>query len=398
MTRIAVAWELGGGLGHVGVLAPIIMRLVERGHHVSLISRHLSSSAKVLEGISVDHYQAPIKTKRSGGPDRSGSYAEMLLNVGYRDRWELRGQFLAWQSLWRTLRPDVVLLDHAPTAAIASQGMELPYFTIGTGFCQPPAVFPLPPFVWWKPHDAAALAQQETSVVEHVRQVLPEVESSFRGIGQLVDQANGNFLTTFRELDHYPNRDEATYYGSWSPPLTRSSFPGWPAAGARKVFAYLKPMPCLNDLILWLDRSGHSVVIVGDGIDFAPWRGQVSSRTMLLDHAVDLTELKATCDLAILNGNHGVSCEFLLAGVPLLQLPLSQEQLIMTHVSVTMGAALGAAPTQVSQVLSQLQAALANTRLREQAAAFAQRYVGFNAAESQDRIVDTLLHACSTAS
>ena len=369
------------------------MRLVERGHHVSLVSRHLSSAARVLDGVSLDHYQAPIRTKRVGGPDRSGGYAEMLLNIGYREPWELRGRFLAWKSLWRTLRPDVVLLDHAPTATLAARAMELPYFTIGTGFCQPPSVFPLPPFVWWKPHDAAVLAQQETNVVEHIRQVLPELESSFHGIGQLTDQANGNFLTTFRELDHYPSRGEATYYGSWSPPLSRNSFPGWPAAGAKKIFAYVKPMPCLNDLILWLDRSGHSVVMVGDGIGFAPLQGKVSSRTMLLDQAIDLTELKASCDVAILNGNHGVSCEFLLAGVPLLQIPLTQEQLVMTHVSVTMGTALGAAPTQVPQVISQLQAALGNASLREQAVAFAQRYADFDAAESQDRIVDALVSA-----
>ncbi|MHC2071090.1 glycosyltransferase [Bremerella sp. T1] len=395
MANVAVAWELGGGLGHLGVLAPLVRELKRKGHQISLISRNLATSVRLFGGGEFPHFQAPVRTKKSANPiDRPLTYGDMLLNLGYEDEIELLGLFEGWKGLFSLLKPDIVLHDHSPTAMLASLSLQLPAFTIGTGFCQPPPIFPLPPMAWWRPHDPMELAERESSLIDRIHRTIPGIEQPLTGLGRLFELVQGNFLTTFCDLDHYPSRQDAQYFGSWSPPLSRSAFTGWRPASGKKIFAYLKRMPCLGDLIRWLSESGHSVVVVGDRIDFTPLRKLVSNRIQLLDKAIDLTEIKKTCDLAILNGNHGVTCEFLLAGVPILQIPLMQEQSILSHVTVQKGFAFSASASHVPQVISQLNAALTSKQLQENSSRFASQLGSYDAEAQQHKIVETICAAC----
>ena len=42
MAKILMCWEMGAGLGHLAVLKPIAVELIQRGHRVSLALRNLS--------------------------------------------------------------------------------------------------------------------------------------------------------------------------------------------------------------------------------------------------------------------------------------------------------------------------------------------------------------------
>ena len=59
-----MTWELGGGLGHTTLLAPIAKRLVQRGHCVLAALKDLSRADAVMATVGVELLQAPTKTRR----------------------------------------------------------------------------------------------------------------------------------------------------------------------------------------------------------------------------------------------------------------------------------------------------------------------------------------------
>ncbi|WP_409994409.1 glycosyltransferase [Bremerella cremea] len=92
-----------------------------------------------------------------------------------------------------------------------------------------------------------------------------------------------------------------------------------------------------------------------------------------------------SCDLAIMNGNHGTCCEFLLAGRPVFHIPLTFEQAVFSRRTHELGVSLDAVPNQTQQVIQQLSAMMKSSTFREQAQAFASRYVEFDPDQAIER-------------
>ncbi|MCG8648763.1 MAG: hypothetical protein MI861_02960, partial [Pirellulales bacterium] len=65
MAKILFAWELGGGLGHIGPFAPIARQLLCQKHEVCLAVRDISRVGKLYSGLDVTLFQAPTKTHRT---------------------------------------------------------------------------------------------------------------------------------------------------------------------------------------------------------------------------------------------------------------------------------------------------------------------------------------------
>src|SRR5690606_29674918 len=79
----------------------------------------------------------------------------------------------------------------------------------------------------------------------------------------------------------------------------------------------------------------------------------------------------------------GTGTQCLLAGVPLLMLPLYMEQMVFSRRVVELGAGLMAEPHRLDTFEHALQRALCDCRYRERARAFAQRHAGYSAAHHQ---------------
>src|SRR5690606_33749874 len=143
----------------------------------------------------------------------------------------------------------------------------------------------------------------------------------------------GNLLTTFRELEHFQFRRGGEYLGAWSR-TSGDAIPGtaeapWPSGEGARIYAYLKPGPYVPDLLRWISGHRFPALVVGDGISLQELQSHCGSSVHATNQPLDLKTIARSCDLAILNGNHGTTCEFLLAGVPILQIPINFEQAIL---------------------------------------------------------------------
>lgn len=173
MARILFAWELGGNFGHLGQLLPLASQLQARGHEVVFALRDVTRAEVMLGTRGFAYLQAPLWHARTARPSAPPcSYSEILQQYGYSDHEGLLGMVRAWREIYRLIDPQVVLLDHAPTALLASRGLEAVCVMYGVGFCSPPRVTPFPNFRTWQKIPQERLEASDARVLETVNHVL----------------------------------------------------------------------------------------------------------------------------------------------------------------------------------------------------------------------------------
>ena len=319
--NILLTWELGGGLGHLARLRPLALKLAGAGHSVILALRHSTYNANMPAGLVV--VPAPASPKAREAIAEPVSIADILHNEGASDARQLAAQVRAWRGLFDVLRPDVVVMDYSPIALLALQGLEPARITLGTGFASPPAVSPLPNLREWQNHYPDRIQRTEDTLLNALNEQLSKQDQpALNCVGELFERVDATLLATFPELDHYPQRHHGEYVGTWSD-LTGQE-PEWPAADGPRVFVYLKPFRGLPRLLDQLAaRSLPSLIYIGGQVPTERWQG---SSLRFADHPVDMEATAQGCDLAILHAGHGTTAAMLLAGKPILQLPIHVEQ------------------------------------------------------------------------
>jgi UDP:flavonoid glycosyltransferase YjiC (YdhE family) len=387
MARILVTWELGGGLGHLVPLASIIGALTKRGHQLFAAVRELAHLEAVFGDLEVLYLQSPVKTTRAANcVNTPRTFAHILHNAGFGEPSELTVMTRAWRNLYEFIQPDLILFDYSPTAVLASRAIETKRVVIGTGFCCPPDACPLPDFRPWLPAQSELLRRDEDRVLANVNRLLESwrLEPLDR-LARLHVQVDATILATFPKLDAYPNRGEAEYFGVWS--NAGGKEPVWPAATGKKVFAYLKHFPGLPQLLEALNRSRRPALVYLDPPD-ADLRTRFESPTLRFEpEPLDLNAIGKTCDLAILNGGHGATASLLLAGKPLLEIPLNLEQSLNSAAVTRLGAGLTGDLNQPTQNITQFLALLQSDEYARAARRFAAEHVGFDPERQVERIV-----------
>ena len=156
MARLLLAWERGGGSGHVVILAQLAQRLLARGHQVHLAWRDLEPCARLLgEAFGSERlhlWQAPVCHERADDASHPASYPELLLRAGFRDAEGLLARVRAWRRMLDAIDPALLLADYAPTALLAARNSPIAVAQIGSSFLVPPiARQPFPSFNDWQP-------------------------------------------------------------------------------------------------------------------------------------------------------------------------------------------------------------------------------------------------------
>jgi hypothetical protein len=339
MSRILFAWELGAGAGHVASFLPCALLLQERGHEVVFAVRDLPRTEIALGGHPFPILQSPIFVRDNITLPPAVSYPELLLRFGYGDASDLRGMARGWLGLFETVRPDLVVVDHGPTALLAARIADLRRSAIGTGFSLPPRIDPMPSFRPWLdvPHDR--LVTSERHVVDAVNQVVLGLggRTPLGVLADLFDVAE-SFLCTVPELDHY-DRTDGTY---WGPTVDRrvGDEPEWPAATGPRIFVYLPgTYGGLDRLLHDLRSIRASKLLYLPGRQ--PGKKAVSSDASMRisPNPVRMERVLEQCDLVVCHAGHGTVAAALLAGRPLLLIPDHVEQLLLARKVVALGVA-----------------------------------------------------------
>jgi hypothetical protein len=264
------AWELGGGNGHLGRFFPIARSLLDFGHSLTLVVRDPVRATKLFEGLDVDILQAPLwPTSERSRIISPTNYSQVLFNVGFGEHAICRQVLTQWQSIENRVRPDLVIADHAPGILFALNHQR-PAVAIGTGFSIPQTGVPMPSFaltgVRADENQTLDFAMGiETDLLQTLNRVRRELDlEELESLGEVFDRCHATFLTTFRELDHYTGRRDATYRGA----IAYDGFNGeniiWPSGIGPRIFAYLKRSRGLGHLLDAIGQSGCPAIIVVD--------------------------------------------------------------------------------------------------------------------------------------
>lgn len=386
MARILIAWELGDGLGHLGSFPLLSQYLLGRGHQVTLAVRDLASAEPVLGHLGggiggARLVQAPIWLGDPGKLPLAASYAEVLQRVGHTDPQALTGLVRGWRGLFDSVAPQVAMFNHSPTALLAARGLGFPRVVQGTGFTCPATAGPRPVFPLWAPVDPARTLPLEARLLGTMNHALEWVGA--RPLDALADlfSVEGVFLNTLGELDPYRGLRRAPEYLGPVPSQTRGVSAEFPAGPGPRVLAYLKrSYGHLAPMLDGLRRSGAAVLAYVAGFTQAEAQDWSSGRMRVSERPFDTGPLLPEADLVVHHGGHGTCADALLAGVPMLVLPLHVENWVNGQAVAGCGAGLVAGWGQGLDAPAGLRQALGDGGLRARAQSVKAEYAGLDRA------------------
>lgn len=383
MANFLLGWELGGGLGHAARLKPLAEELHRRGHRCIFMLRDLVQTDNVLRGTPFLRLQAPVWLHQTmGGPATQVSLAEILTGNGYLQAAHLQAMAQGWLAAIELTQADAVIADYAPTAVLAARMAGRPSSGIGIGFYVPPDVAPVPAFRDWEPVPAARVLHADSAVLACANAVLAaNGRPVFDRLAQLF-RGDDPLLCTWPELDHYGRGELPAgqrYFGPNFLPHAGAA-PEWPAGEGPKVFAYLKSAhPDHAEVLKALARIGCRVLCYLPEMAAGKPTPVTSPNIRYSLAPVDLGRAFAECQLVICHGGEATLAQALLAGVPLLLLPMQAEQFLISRCVARTGAGINAAemrrPTDFEALIRRL---IERPEARDAAAVIAQEHAGFD--------------------
>lgn len=369
-------------------MIPLAARLAQRGYRVDA---YLSDpqAASGFPGTSDLHiFPAPRWVGSVMQPDGL-NYAEILVNFGFHSADALRQLVDAWRE--RIAGADLLVSNVAPGALLAARTLGVPALEISQGFHVPPPACPSPPFRDWEPAPRARLVSSDRRVIQAVNAVLAEHQGApIESIGELF--AGRTLLQTYPELEMYPERGPAEYFGVI--PVVGGPRIDWPQ-GRPRILAYVyADYRHLDALLAALARTGWPVIVVCPALDGERRAAHASRRMVFSDGLVDFQAMAEGADAVICHGSHQTTAEALLVGKPLLLLPTQLEQFLTTRRVVRQGAALGILQDVAQPDFSTaLKNVTQDPKFAQHADEFARRY----RTHRRDAALDTLVARCEAA-
>jgi UDP:flavonoid glycosyltransferase YjiC (YdhE family) len=391
MSRIVLAWELGSNLGHLSRLLPLARRLQGLGHSPVIMTRDVLAAARVLRRSDIPFIQAPLALV-AGANAAPVSYAELIWRHGWAEPLHLWGLVQSWACAFRMLEPSVVVLDHAPTAALAARIANIGRVLIGTGFEIPPRESPLPPFPLLETANKQQAVHLERMVLRNVNTVLGELDApALQALHELFD-VDACFLTTFAELDHYGARDGAHYVGPIGQ-VDDGEVVEWPPGSTgQHAFAYLRPeIAGAREVLRALANRGVSVVCYMPGASSAYIESLRVPQIHLASRPVKLEQIFEQTDLCVSYAPAGTVTSFLLEGIPQLMLPQHLEAQLTASRVEQLGAGLTIRdPTSEAAIARDIERVLCESQFKARAGDFAARHRGVDATVAVALIADRI--------
>lgn len=387
MATICFTWELGQGFGHLIRYRNLIEQLIADGHCVSFLAKNATSAARVFEGLKVSIIGVePGSTPQAHRLPFLNSYPDILYNFGFYDSEALLPQVDRWQQIFADIQPDILIIDHSPSALLASRALACPVISSGSGFTVPPRATPMKPLRYWTMRHREHLLAREQHVLAVCNEVLRRCgEKTLDSLCELLNTGN-EWLATFPELDHYGERRDGQYLGTFF----SSGFGAaarWHAVTGPRVFAYL-PAPALADELLGaLTAVEANLCVYAPNMPATELEKLPPDRTVKMLEPVELATVAERAEVVLTNGGLNTVAGFLHAGVPQLALPNNMERhLVGRRLELTGGGLM--APLNRAENAGKMLYALVHDRAFKRAAErFAERYAAHTASRQTSAMV-----------
>jgi hypothetical protein len=398
MAKILYCWELGAGAGHLVSFRPIAEKLLRAGHELTLVVKNTQTAIEVFGNLPCRILPAPTySAPKTATKTPAMSFSQVLMECGYSDPSICSAMLRTWHDLVNALAPDLVIANHAPAVLIVTYGLSsIQKTAFGTGFTVPPADAPIPPwntpFQTSHPEDVLhRLLEWEDQVTHLLNKTLHDLRlAPIPSIGATMGGDCLRLLSTYSELDPYLKRTPPDQYlGSWSTSVENECPPKWDKDRI-KIFAYLRHSKGLGHLLDEIKRMDCSAILVVRGMNTQELQRIASPTMQFVEHLVCIPQVIRECDIAIVNASHGTTCDALLAGKPILQLPRNMEQLLTAANTDKLGASLTADPQQGESIVTALRNLLASSSFRQASEDFASRYSEPKASEIPSQIAEKI--------
>ena len=314
-----MAWELGGNLGHVVANLVIARELRARGHNVVFALRGLKHAGLIArDKFAFFPAPAPLHGRRQ---KIYPSYAALFSGEMFPSAEAALVGALAWRSILRATRPDLLIADHAPMALLAARGLKLRSATFGAPFSIPVAGAALPVFL--KGHaDAPA---EEQRLLKRLNAALDALRAPRLAAVSDLYRSDATMVRTLPELDCFGPRPPASYV---SPDATDAgeATPDWPGAKGQKALVYLQAGAWVRPVLETLARRDVSTIAYIGGLEQKRAKPLVRPGLHVSNVPFKTSVMVQQADIVVCHGGHGMVTTAVLAGKPLVVLPNQLEQ------------------------------------------------------------------------
>ncbi len=340
---VLIGWELGAGLGHVGMLRPLAVALRDEGCRVVFALRETVNTQSLLGSQGFDVLQGPVWTAPSNAPQVSlKTLGDVLFAAGYCDAERVQRQTEAWMRIVREVDPQLVIGEYSPGLALGVIGTR-PYITVGSGFTVLPQTSPIPPFRYWESEVSAESLQHEAAVQTTIDGVRSRL--GMAPIGPWSGLFGGDFVgvCTYPVLDNYRSYRKPRALGPLSEGPVRLSS----GADRRGVFAYL------SGLTKDFETMARGIASGGEPVqayvrDIQPGQADLLRSLGVNLHASpqDLRAKLPHCAVLVHHGGLSTTHTAIETATPQIVLPTVTEQSITGRRLVELGVGLGLAIRQ----------------------------------------------------
>jgi UDP:flavonoid glycosyltransferase YjiC (YdhE family) len=319
---LLLAWELGGGSGHVSALTKVVEHFPAGRFEFVAALKDVSAGAP-LAAMGVEVLQAPIwpGSLRASSvplePASSSSMGDMLAGIGLAHGSVLTPIMTAWLGLITRIKPDLVIGDFAPGASLAARGL-VPMGQIGTGYSLPPSHMTRFPAL----HRLSALRWREEQLVATVNGVLLEFSKPPIEYLPQIFEADVTYVYTFPALDPYRAERLRPADG---PAIDR--LPHLRKPDAETIFVYLSPgVPPPQHVVTALQVHAREFHIYAPSMAAHDMNKLADAGARFFDRPQSFETELSRHRLIIHYGVAGTAAAALLAGVPQLALSLDIEK------------------------------------------------------------------------